>query len=91
MSFSAFRRELDDSDVADRLRCQRVRVPPLSPLCIQRVDLSGLIIGYGCLHEAAIPSVVQRITTTLREGRHRPQASLDSHRAPPGDTSWTRT
>lgn len=59
--------ELDDSVIADRLRFQRVQVPPLSPLCIERADLSGLIIGYGCLHEAAIPRVVQRIATTLRD------------------------
>jgi GntR family transcriptional regulator/MocR family aminotransferase len=57
----------DDEAVAIRAEQRGVRVTPLSRYTHTTDSGSGLVIGYGRIHEKAIPMAVRSLATALRQ------------------------
>ncbi|MEX0302298.1 MAG: PLP-dependent aminotransferase family protein [Leisingera sp.] len=60
-----------DMDVLDTLEAGGLSAYALSYYCMQRKDLNGLLLGFGCTHEEDIPTAVERLCAFLP----RPDAS----------------
>jgi GntR family transcriptional regulator / MocR family aminotransferase len=58
----------DDAAIAASAWRARIRVPALSSFCIERRDAIGLVIGYGRLHESAVPAAMQQLSAIIRAG-----------------------
>jgi len=56
---------VDDRAVADRAETGGVRVIPLSHFCISEHAGSGLVLGYGRIHEHAIEPAVRDLTRAI--------------------------
>ncbi|KIC09350.1 hypothetical protein RA19_16630 [Leisingera sp. ANG-M1] len=54
-----------DVDVLDTLDTHGLSAYALSYYCMQRQDLNGLLLGYGCTHEDDIPAAVERLCACL--------------------------
>jgi len=54
-----------DLDVLDALEARGLSAYALSYYCMQRHDLNGLLLGFGCTHEDAIPAAVERLCSCL--------------------------
>jgi GntR family transcriptional regulator / MocR family aminotransferase len=61
--------DVDDTLVVGKLLRRRIRVTPLSELCVTRATANGLVIGYARLHESAADGVVREIADVLAEVR----------------------
>jgi GntR family transcriptional regulator / MocR family aminotransferase len=57
---------VDDIGVAGAAAARGVRVEPVSPHCIASASHSGLVLGYGRLHESAIPAAVRELAAAIR-------------------------
>lgn len=60
------RRPLDDVELSRQLRSVWVDAPPLSSYCIERSDLSGLVVGFGNLSAERMGGAVLRMERVLR-------------------------
>ena len=58
-------REIDDEAVAARAEERGVRVSPLCRYTHSKRAGAGLVIGYGGIHEAAIPAAIRALASTL--------------------------
>jgi GntR family transcriptional regulator/MocR family aminotransferase len=59
-------RGVDDQGVVHDAAARGLRVEALSPHCIAPIDHGGLVLGYGRLHESAIPEAVCELATVVR-------------------------
>jgi GntR family transcriptional regulator/MocR family aminotransferase len=62
---------VDDEAVAVRAEQRGVRLAPLSRYTRARDRGSGLVIGYGRIHETSIPAAVRALATALQAGTDR--------------------
>lgn len=54
-----------DMDVLESLDRRGLSVYALSYYCMQRQDLNGLLLGFGCTHEDSIPAAVETLCACL--------------------------
>jgi GntR family transcriptional regulator/MocR family aminotransferase len=57
---------VDDRAVVAEAAARGIRVEALSSHCIAAPETGGLVLGYGRLHESAIPDAVRELTGLLR-------------------------
>ncbi|MGH3039447.1 MAG: PLP-dependent aminotransferase family protein, partial [Gaiellaceae bacterium] len=60
---------LDDEAVAARAERHGVRVVPLSRYAHSGYGGAGLVLGYGCIHEASIPLAIRSLAAVLATER----------------------
>ncbi len=60
---------LDDEAVAARAERHGVRVVPLSRYAHSGYGAAGLVLGYGCIHEASIPLAIRSLAAVLATER----------------------
>jgi GntR family transcriptional regulator/MocR family aminotransferase len=60
---------VDDVGVVEAAAARGLRVEPVSPHCIGSVSHSGLVLGYGRLHESAIPAAVRELAAAIHSQR----------------------
>jgi GntR family transcriptional regulator / MocR family aminotransferase len=58
---------IDDAQVVETARTRGLRVEALSSHCIAPLEEGGLVLGYGRLHESAIPTAVGELAAVMRE------------------------
>ena len=58
---------VDDAAIAASAERERMRVVALSQFCLRRTDISGLVIGYGRLHESAVTAAISALAVIVRE------------------------
>jgi GntR family transcriptional regulator / MocR family aminotransferase len=54
--------DTDDTLISEQAKAARVRVPPLSAFWLQPSHESGLVLGYGRLHETAVGPATKALT-----------------------------
>jgi GntR family transcriptional regulator/MocR family aminotransferase len=57
----------DDAAISEEAGRAGIRVPPLSAFRLTRSDESGLVIGYGRLHESAVETAAAALGSVVRE------------------------
>ncbi len=56
---------VDDVGVVEAAAARGLRIEPVSPHCIASPSHSGLVLGYGRLHESAIPAAVRELAAAI--------------------------
>jgi GntR family transcriptional regulator / MocR family aminotransferase len=75
---------LDDKAVARSAVKAHIQVSPLSEFCLARADVKGLVLGYGQIHESALPSAVAALADIVR--RH--MAHNSGGHPQPNESHW---
>jgi GntR family transcriptional regulator/MocR family aminotransferase len=74
--------ELDDRAIADEAAVEGVNVVALSTYTLAAPG-SGLVIGYGRIHEDALRPAIAALARALRRAQRRPRSARDATRARP--------
>jgi GntR family transcriptional regulator/MocR family aminotransferase len=56
----------DDVAIARAALKDEIGVSALSDFCLERTDCTGLVVGYGRLHESAVANAVRRLAAIVR-------------------------